>query len=227
MLVSGCEQDSRAGKPKNKARATQVARETSYRDKTPEEWLRYLRSNDVRRRNRAADALVQYGPAHIPAILAVLEDKTLEGPRLSAAQALGEYGEKAEAAVPALVGALKETRWNGRDGAAMALGRIRRRLDVTIPALLEALEGDRDETVRAAAAEALGKIRDESSPVVSALAKALDDKAVNVQAEAAEALQKIGPKARPALPALRKAAESATFVVSQAATEAIKAIQGQ
>ncbi|MEN6497442.1 MAG: HEAT repeat domain-containing protein [Thermoguttaceae bacterium] len=227
ILGSGCEQSSRAGKPKTKSRHQLVARETSYKDKTPEEWLKYLRSNDVRRRNRAADALVQYGPDQIPAILAVLDDKSLDGPRLSAAQALGAYGEKAEVAVPSLVAALKETKWNGRDGAAMALGKIRQRLDVTIPALIGALQNDPDETVRAAAAEALGKIRNDGSPVVAALAKALEDKTINVRAEAAEALQKIGPKAHAALPALQKAAESSAFVVSQAATEAIKAIKGR
>lgn len=229
ILVGGCEESHRFSRAQKSAKGRQLAasRETSYKDKTPEEWLRLLRSNDVRRRNRAADALVQYGPTQIPAIVQVLEDKTLDGARLSAAQALGSYGAKAEAAVPALVAAMKDAKWNGRDGAAMALGRIGQRPDEVVPALIEALKSDPDETVRAAAAEALGKISHDGGRVVTALARALDDKAVNVRAEAAEALEKLGPKAREALPALQKAAQSAEFIVRQAATEAIKAIGGQ
>lgn len=223
ILVGGCEKTRRSGNAQTKS----ARRASSYKDKTPEEWLKYLRSGDVRRRNRAADALVQYGPAQIPAIIQVLEGPSHEGSRLSAAQALGAYGPTAEAAVPALVAALKDTKWNGRDGAAIALGRIHQRPEEAVPALLDALKADSDETVRAAAAEALGKIGEASSPVVTGLIQALDDKAINVRAEAAEALQKLGPQAKAALPALEKAAQSREFIVSQAAEEAIKAIRGQ
>jgi HEAT repeat protein len=79
--------------------------------------------------------------------------------RLSAAQALGSFGPKAKTAVPALVEALKDRKWNGRDGAAMALGKIHSELDQTIPALVEVLQNDPDETVRGVAAEALAKRR--------------------------------------------------------------------
>lgn len=228
VIVGGCEESRRSGHAQSPSKRSGTARrEISYLDKTPEEWIRYLRSYDVRRRNRAVDALVQYGPAQIPAIIKVIEDQSLDGARLSAAQALGAFGAKAEAAVPALVVALKDRKWNGRDGAAMALGRIAQRSDEAVPALLEALQNDPDETVRAATAEALGKIGNTDNPVVTALANALNDKATNVRAEAAEALQRLGPKAQAALPALEKAAESQVFIVSQAATEAIKTIRGR
>lgn len=227
VFVAGCEESRRSGQAQPPSRSKAARREVSYQDKTPEQWIRYLRSYDVRRRNRAIDALLQYGPAQIPAIIEVIEDKSLDGARLSAAQALGAFGAEAEAAVPALVAALKDRKWNGRDGAAMALGRIARRPEEVVPALLEALQSDSDETVRAASAEALGKMGDASSAVVSALASALDDKAANVRAEAAEALQRLGPKAQAALPALEKAAESQEFIVKQAATEAVKAIRGR
>ena len=201
-------------------------REHVHTDKTPEEWIKILRHRDPRARQKAVDALVQYGDEIVPAVIEVLQDRKLGGSRLSAARTLAALGPGAEEAVPELIEAMKESDWPDRDGAAEALGQIRRQLDKTVPALIEVMAGDDDERVRAKAAQALGRIRPDGGEAIAALAAALEDPDVNVQAEAAEALEKIGPNARAAVPALEKAARTEDFILKQAAQEALKAIRG-
>jgi len=220
-IVAGCADTRDFGKPKKRTRGGR----SSYKSKTPEEWLQQLRGKSHQGREQAVDALLQYGPKYVPGVIEVVEDRSLSAARLAAVRLLGAYGTKAKAAVPALVEALQDRKFSGRDGAAMALGKIRD--EKAVPALITALRSDPDERVRAAAAGAMGHIRTENSEAISALVKGLDDSAINVRAESAESLEKIGPAAKAALPALQKATRSQDFVVSQAATEAIKSIRGQ
>ena len=219
VLLCGCGEGQKPGKG--------GTRQQVYTDKTPEEWIQILRHRDPRARQKAVDALVQYGDQVVPAVIEVLKDRKLGGSRLSAARALGALGPGAEEAVPAMIEAMQESDWPDRDGAVEALGQIRRQLDRTVPALIEVLAGDGDERVRAKAAQALGRIRADGAETVAALAAALEDPDVNVRAEAAEALEKIGPGARAAVPALEKAARTEDFILKQAAQEALKAIRGR
>ena len=219
VMVLGC-------RPQPRPLENWEKREHTYTDKTPEEWIKILRHRSPQARRKAVDALIQYGPQTVPALIKVLQDKKLGGSRLSAARALGGIGPDAKAAVPALIDAMRESDWKDRDGAAEALGDIAQRLHKTIPALVEAMGRDDDERVRGMAARALGRIRTDNTRAISALAAALEDPDVNVRAEAAEALQHIGPKAKTAVPALEKAARAEDFIVSQAAGEALKAVRG-
>ena len=60
--------------------------------------------------------------------------------RCSAAEALGQIGPKAEAAVPALAKALQDKEEKVRQDAAVALGRIGPKAQAAAPALVEALK---------------------------------------------------------------------------------------
>jgi len=218
VAVAGCEPQ--------REMETWEKREQVHTDKTPQQWIELIRHRNATARRKAVEAIIQYGDAHVPALIEILEDKTAGPSRLSAARALGGIGAGAKAAVPALCKALGETGWVDRDGAAKALGDIRQNLQQTIPALVAALK-DSDERVRGAAARALGRMQSGEGSVVSALAAVLEDEDSNVKAEAAEALQRIGPKAQAAIPALKKAAKAEDFIVSQAASEALKRVQGE
>ena len=70
---------------------------------------------------------------------------------------------------------------------------------LSVPTLLEALK-DRDEEVRARAAEDLGKVEPPPVSAVPALIRALKDRSPSVRNRAAETLERIGtPKARKAV----------------------------
>ncbi len=205
---------------------TPTKRTPSYKDKTPDEWLKLVRRSDGRIRRLAVAALVQYGPTTVPGLTKILEDKTAGPSRLSASRALGGIGSGAKPAVPALAAALRDTGWKDRDGAADALGSIRDGSSQAIGALLGALKDDPDERVRGKAAAALGRIQPGDTRVIAALAAALEDDDANVCAEAADALACFGSRAGDAVAALQEAADAEDFIVSQAATEALKAIRG-
>jgi hypothetical protein len=108
---------------------------------------------------------------------------------------IGDLGEASEAAVPALIGALRDESAYVRREAIRALGLIGA---PAVSALITALH-DEEEDVHYAAIEALGDI---GTPAVSALTKALDDKSLNVCYAAALALGWIGRSAAAAVPAL-------------------------
>ncbi len=115
--------------------------------------------------------------------------------RSEAANALGRYGPKAEAAVPALTAALKDRDVNVRTTAAIALGKVGARSAPAVKALTQALGRERDVELQAAAAEALGMIGDKAAPAASALVAALGSESGDVRREAAGALGFLGPKA--------------------------------
>jgi hypothetical protein len=108
--------------------------------------------------------------------------------RLDSAYTLESCGAPA---VPALLGALDDTRQEGSNPAAFALAAVG---DPAAPALIEAL-GHENKTIRASAAYALGNIllpNGDSSEVVDALTRALGDRCEWVRRNAAEALGAIG-----------------------------------
>ena len=151
IALAGCgESEPQSAPPRDR-------RNPAYTDKTPEEWLKVLRHQSATARNKAIDALLQYGKPTVPGIVGVLEDRSAGPGRLAAARTLGALGADAESAVPALARSLQDRQWSDRDGAAEALGAIRRQPEVAVPALVEAL-GETDPRVRAVAARALGRI---------------------------------------------------------------------
>jgi HEAT repeat protein len=103
---------------------------------------------------------------------------------------LGAIGPAAEAAVPALVLALKDTDRSMGCRTATALGRIGPAAEQAVPALIEALEHPR---LRNHAARALGRIGPAAKAAVPALVRALKDNQANVRSNAGSALRGIGP----------------------------------
>jgi HEAT repeat protein len=96
-----------------------------------------------------------------------------------------------------------------------------------IPSLVSALK-DREEVVRANAADALGRIGTKVplvGNVVPALVKALEDEAVSVRQQAAGALAKMGMKAKDALPALQAAQQDSDALVRALASFAVLKMQ--
>jgi HEAT repeat protein len=112
-----------------------------------------------------ARAIKAIGVSAIPDYIDCLESGD-PGVRFSAAQVLGEFGEKAEPAVDALVEALENDEdMNVRLSAAAALGRIGRAAHAAVPALRRVrgsinkpLTGDPEAELRARAQAALNQI---------------------------------------------------------------------
>lgn len=113
--------------------------------------------------------------------------------RRIAAEILGQIGNKAEAAMPALIHAMNDEDERVRNGAAFALRWIGEKAEATMPALIDALK-DEDERFRQNAAFALGEIGQKAEAAVPGLTKALADQDVNTKNKTAKMLQKISPK---------------------------------
>lgn len=118
--------------------------------------------------------------------------------RERAAAVLGALGSGANAAIPALIGALADPDPYVNGSAADALGRIG---EAAIGPLAAAL-GDARANVRRCAAIALGKAGAAAAPAVPALAQALLDTSADVRWCAAIALGAVGEGAHGAVPAL-------------------------
>ena len=72
-----------------------------------------------------------------------LKDNDLSA-RITAAVALGDTGEEAKAAVPALIEALKDQESEVRAMTALALGKFGEEAKAAVPALIEALKDEAD-----------------------------------------------------------------------------------
>lgn len=107
-----------------------------------------------------------------------------------AADALGNEGSAAKAAVPALVAALDDKCPSVRWSASAALLKIGDRS--AVPGFIEALQRGKDKETRVRAAEALGRIGDKTA--VPALREALTYKGTYVRKAVREALKKLEPK---------------------------------
>jgi HEAT repeat protein len=106
-----------------------------------------------------------------------------------------------------LISQLKNPSPERRRLAAEQLGSNPENGEKVVAALIMALKGDKDDIVRAAAAQALGKSGARSRDAVSALVEALNDEVAGVAVAAERALATIG---KPAVPALVKLIESKT-----------------
>jgi len=158
-------------------------------------------TKDTARKIYICNKLGEIGDEQTVPILIQLLNDSEQIVRGRAAEALGQIGEKSEAAVPALLPLLKLKDLTVRGRAAYALGQIGNKNEKVISALISLLK-DADIGVRSSAAEALGNIGSQSEPAVSALIKLLKDKDDGVRGRAAFALGQIGKKSEAAVPDL-------------------------
>lgn len=143
-----------------------------------------------------------------------------------AAWSLGTLGERAAAAVPALVTALDRPEGFDRGGAATALGRMGAAAAAALPALAAGLDSE-DPERRWKAARAVGRIAEGSghaADVVEPLRRALGDPDERVREQAARALGRLGRAANPAAEDLATAARDPVASVREAAEDALRRI---
>lgn len=145
------------------------------------------------------------------------------GLRFTAAWALGEIGEHAVAAVPALIEAFKDEHRNVRWNSLEAVGKIGPGATAAIPALTEILKHPED-TMRWRAAWALGGIGPTAASAVPSLTELLTDESGDVRMNAAQALGKIGPAAASAAAGLAKALADEDWQVRMYAATALAQI---
>jgi serine/threonine-protein kinase len=125
--------------------------------------------------------------------------------RWHAAEALGNLGSGAKAAVPALLAALEDRSEVVRWRSAEALGKIGSEAAMAVAGLKTAL-ADPDGLVKTEAAKALGKIGAPARSAVPALADPLRSSDAFLRREAAKALARIvGPESSEAVPVLADA----------------------
>jgi len=135
-----------------------------------------------------------------------------------AAWSLGNLGEAAQEAVPALARALSRDDTNAVVAAALA--RIGPAAAGAVGVLVEALKSENPDR-RWRAARTLGRIGPAAEPAVPLLISALVDPNGAVRQHAAKALGRIGPAARPAAAALQRATGDADEQVRREARQAL------
>jgi HEAT repeat protein len=144
-------------------------------------------------------------PSDIAPLVKQLKSKdALE--RRQAAVALGEKGEAAQAAAPALMEALKDKDLFVRRMAIKSLGQVKGDPDKTIAALKPLLRDD-DKAVVEAVAETMGQMGKTAIPALTGMLK---DKDPLVKKSAVTALGRMGPEAKDAVPALIAAFKAET-----------------
>ena len=195
--------------------------------KSARHWVGQL----VRNQTAARRALLELGPAAVPALADAvtsrqtwLEEK-LESfrPRLPrwiarrllstaeasfrqqrALEVLHELGPSAAPAIPALLDVdcrVSDFYSVSAQGVLLRIG------ESGVPQLIRVLGSGKEPAARARAAMYLGLLGARAAPASSALAKALHDDSPAVRKKAVSALDQIGPPAADALPALRTALE--------------------
>src|SRR5699024_2971357 len=139
-------------------------------------WVEQLRAADAAKRRAGAKKLVDYctqmnaGAADlVPALTDALKDSdnTVRG---LAADALGEIGPDAKAALPMLLKMLTDANASVRARAAFALGGVGANAEETAPALAHLIK-DKDDDVRLNAVSALAEVggKDALVPLMTAL----------------------------------------------------------
>ncbi|MCY4146892.1 MAG: HEAT repeat domain-containing protein [Chloroflexi bacterium] len=148
-------------------------------------WLALQNAAESQRRAEAVVYLGEqrYAPA-VPYLISLLQEAD-PGTRYLCARALGQIGDEAEAAVPALLEALRGDDMFLRAGVTGALIHIGY---PAVPGLTAALFDDSN-AVKRAACKALGKIGNPRA--TAALTNALQDANAGVRRLAAEALERI------------------------------------
>jgi len=193
-----------------------------YQEKSPRYWVGQL----VRNEPEAHRALLELGPAAVPALIDAVSEREnaiikslrpklpnfvrrhfpnpieIQVRRQRAVGVLSDLGTNAAPAVPALIAVVGTS-----DGFAIgysprdALMRIG---EAGMPQLVEVLQGSNPKA-KAKAAKYLGLLGDKGGAAAPALGKAIDDRDPAVRFQAVTALWQIGPRARAALPQLKAA----------------------
>jgi HEAT repeat protein len=151
-------------------------------------------------------------------LVPVLTKAVSEGEPSLTAEALAAASPLGEAALPAVVEALKQP--SGRGRAAAIILHLGPKAAVAAEALGQALV-DKDAEVRSELLFALASLGAAAEPAQAAIVKTLDDPDPRVQAVAAYALGNIGTKAAEAAPRLRKDLESPEPLVRVASAWAL------
>jgi HEAT repeat protein len=130
----------------------------------------------------------------VRALTKSLRESTNYGVRRSAADALGQFGEAARPAVPALVDALNDPKVSYT--AATKLGELGLEPTLAVPALTSALQGP-DVSIRQTAVFALMRFGEKARSAVPSLLEALNDPDESVRRAATIALLEIAPEKLP------------------------------
>ncbi len=150
----------------------------------------------------AQKALAKVGPAAVPALLGVHQDRIVPSRiRGAACLPLVEMKSQAKDAVSALVVLLKKSKDRYRIFHADILGAVGPAARDAVPVLIVTLM-DQDREIRLHAAVALSKIGVDAGTAVPTLIEMFGDKAQVVRDLAVKALIRIGPEAKLAVPAL-------------------------
>ena len=180
--------------------------------------IRFHFTTAQERRGWAIQGIKVLGPAAIPMLIDLLNDKAA---MTTAMICLSRVG-------PEVVWPLTCTLTNEaprvRSAAIVTLGLLRSNGQAAVPALVERLESDTDNRVRASAANALGYIGKEPEVAVPALVKHLRDPDPTTRAQAVLALAKFGTEAKAALSVIRELLEDTNQFVREAAAKALEEI---
>jgi HEAT repeat protein len=176
------------------------------------------------RRRLALEGIEALGPLArplIPKLTEMLKDDSSWQAMSIAFVGLARIG--LEAVLP-LTQALTNASPKVRSAAVISLSMLSSNAQAAVPALVERLESDKDNRVRALAANVLGGIRSEPVVAVPALVKHLSGPDTNIRVEAALALGKFGRQAQEAVPALVKTMKDENLNIRSVAAAALKEI---
>ncbi len=198
--------------------------------------IHVIRTNALDAQERcgpAIAALKAIGADGVPALREALIAEGLTGPGavnfiVFIARALGEIGPGAKAAIPELIGLLKNPPSFGGFGDGDAISRaagaaLEKIGPAAVPALLEVLKDAKARWIHRRANDALLKMKlgTETDAAVPALIDALKDKDAELREKAALLLGRIGPRAVAAVPALQGALGNKNETIRVAAAVAM------
>ena len=191
--------------PKEKARVAAFQQLSRMDSKTKQgvsmRLVPYLKNNEVSVRYLALDAIGSMredASGTVDALVKVLREDKDPGVQEKAGRTLGYIGAPAMAAVPVLLGGLKDPAVGVRSGSAAGLAGIAPNQPEVVPALIAALS-DPNPQVRANVTGALLAQGEKARPATKHLLECLKDNSDQVRANAAASLGKIKVDAKTAL----------------------------
>lgn len=148
----------------------------------------------------AIESLKSIGTSAIPSLIQIARnEKEKPKHRRLAIQTLGELGDSAKSAVPALAKILESNpRKELKLATLAALSEMGKSARSAVPQLTKALK-DNDEMVRMGAAKVLGNIGSPAKDAMPTLIEALDDPSKRVRVRVISAIANFGAEAKPAI----------------------------